>query len=263
LYNKVHKTAQQITQEYMKIPDGSFEKKTIFVSRNLSTISPILVHLNSLECEVFHESLVKFSQVRFTHTPPTQWIFFTSKPSIHHFFSQNPELKPQVKYAVMNEVSAEYLTLYDKKADFVGNSIDAIQIAKVFSNLAKNETVLFPQAIDSLHAVQKQLSFTNTCYNLSVYKNILKTDFNLSFADILVFTSPSNVQAYFEKYKLMEGQDIVATDSITFEKLKFYGIKDISMPVSFEDSALLDIILLRLGKKPQQKIHKRSDNSNP
>jgi hydroxymethylbilane synthase len=244
----------------MKVPDASFEKKTVFISRNLSTISPILVHLNSLECEVFHEPLVKFSQVRFTHTPPTQWIFFTSRASIHYFFAQDPTLKPDVKYAVMSEISAEYLLLYGKKADFIGTGIDAVKIAKDFSAHIKNETVLFPQAIDSLHTVQKQLSFTNTCYDLSVYKNILRTDFSLPFTDILVFTSPSNVQAYFEKYRLVEGQDIIGTGTTTYEKLKFHGVKEVSMPSSFEDNALLDTILSKLGKKTQQKIQKRRDD---
>jgi len=245
----------------MKIPDAIFEKKTVFISRTLSTISPLIIHLNSRECEVYHESLVKFSQVRFTHTPPTQWIFFTSRPSIHYFFAQNPILNPGVKYAAMSEVSAEYLALYDKKAEFIGSGVAAIQIAKDFAGLSKNETVLFPQAIDSMHTVQKQLSFTNTCYDLSVYKNNLRTDFILPFADILVFTSPSNVQAYFEKYRLLEGQEIIATGTTTCDKLKFYGIKDFTMPSSFEDGAILDTILSLLEKKPHQKIHKRSDNS--
>lgn len=240
----IHRTAQHMT-----ISDVSFEKKSIFISRNLTPISPILIKLNSMGYDVLNESLIKISQIRFTHTPPTQWIFFSSKNAIHFFFAQQPEVTANVKYGVMSAVSAEFLAEFGKKADFIGQGVDVTQIAKDFAEFIKDDTVLFPQAIDSLQTIQRQLSFTNICHNLFVYKTTLRADFEMPKAELLVFTSPSNVQAYFEKYKLLKGQKVVAIGSTTFSRLKDYGIKNIGLPVSFDEKGLLDAIIQQLEIK--------------
>jgi hydroxymethylbilane synthase len=233
----------------MTISDVSFEKKSIFITRNLAPISPILIKLNSMGYEVLNESLIKISQIRFTHTPPTQWIFFSSKNAIRHFFAQEPLLNEGVKYAVMSDASAEYLLEFNKKAGFVGEGVDVTQIAKDFAGFIKDDTVLFPQAIDSLQTIQKQLSFTNICHNLFVYKTTMRTDFEMPQADLLVFTSPSNVQAYFEKYKLLKGQRVVAIGSTTFSRLKNYGVKNVGLPKSFNETGLLNAIIEQLEIK--------------
>ena len=199
--------------------------------------------------EVLHESLIKISQIRFTHTPPTKWIFFSSGNAIKHFFAQQPEVNPDVKYGVMSSVSAEYLAEFNKKADFIGQGVDVTQIAKDFAEFIKDDTVLFPQAIDSLQTIQRQLSFTNICHNLFVYKTSLRVDFEIPPTALLVFTSPSNAQAYFEKYKLVKDQKVVAIGSTTHSKLKNYGVKNIGLPSSFDEAGLLAAIIEQLEIK--------------
>ena len=233
----------------MTISDVSFEKKSVFISRNLTPISPILITLNSMGYEVLNESLIKISQIRFTHTPPTQWIFFSSKNAIQYFFAQKPEINIGVKFGVMSAVSAEYLMEFGKKSDFIGTGVDVTQIAKDFAEFIKDDTVLFPQAIDSLQTIQRQLSFTNICHNLFVYKTTPRIDFELQPAEVLVFTSPSNVQAYFEKYKLVKGQKVVAIGSTTFSQLKNYGVKNIGLPSTFDEPGLLNAIIEQLEIK--------------
>jgi len=207
--------------------------------------------------EVVNESLIQISQTRFTHTPPTKWIFFSSKNAIHYFFAQKPELTPEVKFGVMSAVSAEYLLEFGKKADFIGEGVDVTRIAKDFAEFIQDDTVLFPQAIDSLQTIQKQLSFTNICHNLFVYKNTLRSDFEIQESELLVFTSPSNVRAYFEKYKLLKGQKVVAIGSTTFNQLKNYGIKTIGLPVSFDEVGLLRAITEQLEVKTHVSVKKK------
>ncbi|MCE3258372.1 MAG: hydroxymethylbilane synthase [Bacteroidetes bacterium] len=143
----------------------------------------------------------------------------------------------------MGKSSAEYLAEFDKKADFIGTGIDTTKIAKDFAAQIGNDTVLFPQAIDSLQTIQKHLSFTNISSNLYVYKTTLRDDFIIPEADVLVFTSPSNVKAYFSKYRFLEGQVVVAMGTSTLRELNNYGIKDAALPVSFDDEGLRDAIL--------------------
>lgn len=220
-----------------------YTPKTIFISRDLNPESPLIVGLASSGYKVFHESLITISPIRFSFAPKTDWIFFSSKNAIEHFLSQHPSVEPGTRFAVMGKSSAEYLLQYGKKADFIGEGVDTQSIAKSFAELIKNETVLFPQAIDSLQTIQKHLSFSNISSNLFVYKTTLRTDFNIPSCEVLVFTSPSNVTAYFNKYKILAGQKVVAMGSSTLRKLNNHGIKDAVLPSSFDDQGLLDAIL--------------------
>ena len=229
----------------MMTSNAAFENKTIFISRNLSPLSPVLIKFNQSGYTVHYESLITISQIRFTHTPKTQWIFFTSNNAIKHFFAQDPDLAAGIKFGVMSDVSAEYLGRYAKTADFIGTGVDITKIAKDFAGHIKDESFLFPQSIDSLQTIQKQLSFTNNCFNLFVYKTSIKPDFAQPAAALLIFTSPANVSAYFEKYKLLEDQKVIAIGSNSANKLRTYGISDIELPNSFDENTLVDMILER------------------
>lgn len=241
----------------MILSEAEYDSNSIFISTKLSPLSPLSIELNSLGYEVIDEALIKFDQIRFTHTPSTQWIFFSSRTSIYYFFAQNPELSKGIKFGVMNQVSANYLTEYNKKADFIGSGVNVTLIAKEFAKAVKDESVLFPEAMDSLQTIQRQLSFTNSCHNLFVYKTSIRKDINLKSAAILVFTSPSNVQAYFEKYKLVKGQKVVANGSTTFDRLRDYGVKDISLSNSFDDMGILNAIKELLATSNNASISKK------
>ncbi|MBA3662599.1 MAG: uroporphyrinogen-III synthase [Bacteroidetes bacterium] len=214
----------------------------IFISKDLQPESLLLKGLQDTHYKVAHESLIKITPIRFSNVQKTQWIFFSSKNAIEHFFSQQPEIEAGTKFGVMGKSSAEFLKTYGHAADFIGAGVDIAQIGKDFAEIIKNETVLFPQAIDSLQTIQKHLSFKNISSNLYVYKTTLRTDFEIPSAEILVFTSPSNVSAYFGKYKILPGQKVVAMGTSTQRKLTDYGVKEAITPASFDDEGLLKAI---------------------
>jgi len=217
--------------------------KSIFISRHLQADSPFNHLIQDLNLKITDESLIKISQIRYSYTPQTNWIFFTSKNAIDFFFAQNPNLKEDVKYGVISKASADHLLNFKKTASFIGQGVDLLHIGKEFKEVLQNESVLFPQAIDSYQTIQKQLAFTNTCFNLYVYKTNIKTDFDIPYSDILIFTSPSNVEAYFSKYKVDSRQLIVAMGSTTKYKLKGYGISTILTPKSFDEKGLFDVLI--------------------
>lgn len=169
--------------------------------------------------------------------------FFSSRNAIKYFFAQNPDVSNDVNYGVISKSSANELRNFEKEANFIGEGIDLFKISKEFRDVLQNESVLFPQAMDSLQTIQKQLSFTNTVYNIYTYKTILKTDFEIPYTDIVIFTSPSNVKAYFSKYKLDRRQFIIAMGSSTKFTLAGYGIKNVFTPKEFNEKALLELIL--------------------
>lgn len=217
--------------------------KRIFISRKLTQDSPFMEFSRINNIEIIDQSLLQITQIRFSYTPQTNWIFFTSKNAMDYFFAQEPNLPETVKYGVISHSSANYLLRYKKTADFIGTGIDLLNIAKDFREVLQNESVLFPQAIDSYQTIQKQLAFTNTCYNLYVYKTVLKTDFEIPYSEILIFTSPSNVEAYFHKYKIDSRQMVVAMGPTTKYKLREFGVLNVFLPKSFDEKGLLDAII--------------------
>jgi len=216
--------------------------KSFFISRNLQADSQLKKFAKENNIQLIDESLISTSEIRFSFTPKTDWIFFSSKNAINYFFSQNPELEEKVKFGVMSQVSADHLLKFGKTAQFIGDGVDLKAIAKGFGELIKDESVLFPQAIDSLKTIQKHLSFINTCYNLFVYKTTIRTDFNIPHCESLIFTSPSNVTAYFNKYKIQPGQKIIAIGTSTKQKLSEHGIKNVLMPERFSEDGLMNVL---------------------
>lgn len=216
--------------------------KSIFISRSLDSDSVFFSEFPSDNYTIIDLPLINIVKIPFSYTPQASWIFFTSKNSIKYFFEQNPTLSGDVKYGIISQASEKALNFYGKKASFIGKGIDLAKIAKDFRQILGNESVMFPQAMDSLQTIQKYLAFTNTTYNLYTYKTILKTEFELPYTDIVVFTSPSNVKAYYSKYKLDPRQIVVAIGSSTKFKLSEYGIKDVLTPLEFDESSLCKLI---------------------
>lgn len=220
------------------------KNQSIFISRNLHIDSVFLVLKQIQNLKIIAEPLIKITQIPFSYTPQTQWLFFSSKNSIIHFFAQNPQLQFGVKYGVISSDSADFLSNnYNVKASFIGEGVDLVKIAKDYRDVLGDESVLFPQAMDSLQTIQKQLAFTNTTYNLYTYKTILKTDFDIPYTDIVVFTSPSNVVAYFNKYKIDSRQTVVAMGTSTKYKLSEFGVKNVLLPKEFTELGLLNCLL--------------------
>jgi hydroxymethylbilane synthase len=226
----------------MSIQTAALVTKSIFISRVLSENSPFM-KLKEYDIKVTDESLIEISQIRYSYTPQTKWIFFSSKNAIKYFFAQSPQLPDDVLYGVISNASSIYLSTFGKIASFIGQGVDVVKIGKDFRDVLKNDSILFPQAIDSLQTIQKQIAFANTSYNLYVYKTTIKADSIIPFTDVVIFTSPSNVKAYFIKNKITVKQIVIAMGNATRYALSEYNVTNILTPKVFNESALLDLII--------------------
>ena len=107
--------------------------------------------------------------------------------------------------------------------------------------------------MDSMQTIQKQLAFSNTTYNLYTYKTIIRTDINIPYTDLLIFTSPSNVTAYYNKYKHDSRQTIIAMGNSTKYRLSEFGIKQVLMPEEFSENGLYECVI-RFYNNPSNAI---------
>ena len=227
----------------METGNAPVKRKSIFISRKITENGPFGALLNNRDIQLIDEPLIRIIKVPFSHTPQTQWIFFSSKNAIRFFFSQNPVLPAAVKFGVISKSSAVFLESYGKTVDFIGKGVHLTSIAKSFRDVLQNDSVLFPQAMDSLQTIQKYLSFTNTTFNLYTYKTVIRSDFELPYTDVLIFTSPSNVNAYYSKYRIDVRQLVIAMGSTTQYQLSGFGIKNVLTPDSFDEEGLFEVML--------------------
>lgn len=222
---------------------NKISNKSIFISRDLNEDSLFHKLKEDYNATIIAIPLIKIVQIPFSFTPKTDWIFFTSKNAINFFFAQNPDVSEDTKYGVVSDSTNKELFKHDKKVNFIGEGTDLNKIAKDFREVLQNQSVLFPQAMDSLQTIQKQLAFTNTIYNIYTYKTIIRSDFDIPYTDIAVFTSPSNVTSYFNKYKIDPRQLVIGMGFSTKQKLTEYGVRNVILPIEFSEQGLHDAII--------------------
>ncbi len=187
--------------------------------------------------EVHGERLLSFELIPFDEKPYTDWLFFYSQHGVHFFFQQYQKLENIIPFpyrcAAMGPATAAVIESYiDEEPYFTGTGHPQ-KTAAYFYEIAAGDPVTFVQAKQSKQSVQRILDGQIRVTNLIVYDNVIKSEISLPHFDILVFTSPLNVQAYFSKYDLKQGQRVIAIGGTTQTQLKKLGVKCI---VSLEPS---------------------------
>ena len=222
---------------------NGIQKQKVFVTKNFKEHHYLPSALKKLGFEITGQSLIELKEVGFTEIPACDWIFFSSKNAVDFFFKQNPKLQ-NVKFGCISKQTAMELRQHDKRADFIGQSTDTKLIGKQFSALAGNAKVLFPIAKESMQSVQNQLTKKENAINLPVYQTLKHAVSIDAQTNIVVFTSPSNVDAFFEKNKWNPTLKAVAMGEATGKALERKGVKKYEMPKSFDDLGLLRAVLM-------------------
>tara|TARA_B100000674_G_C37318168_1_gene679661 strand:- start:91 stop:513 length:423 start_codon:yes stop_codon:yes gene_type:complete len=128
------------------------------------------------------------------------------------------------------------------KIDFIGDSVNINEVGEAFVKEVNDDDCLFPVSNISKRTIQKYFSNQAKTHDLTVYNTIEKNDFQDPKADVLIFTSPSNVRAYFSKFKLREEQSVVSIGPTTEKELQQFGIKNYKLPKSTGELGLIDLI---------------------
>ena len=152
-------------------------------------------------------------------------------------------MSKKVKFGVIGRASEEMLRRFGHVPDFNGeeDGIDTQDIAKAFAKLANGSTILFPGAKDSLRTVQQALSKDTKIIDLPVYETEMEEDIAPSLAEVLIFTSPSNVDAYFTKNLLEPGQQVICIGKSTGKKFDEMNVH-YTLPYSPDEIGLAEAV---------------------
>lgn len=221
----------------------NLKPRKVFLTRDLKESDYLSRALGKLDFQLEGKSLIEFKQIKIKQLPQTDWVFFSSKHAVRYFMNQKPELPEGIRFACIGTSTSAELRTFGKRADFIGQSTDIKLVGKQFSSKIGNARVLFPIARGSMQSIQWQMVKRDNVFNLEVYAT-LKHSIEISAEhEILVFTSPSNVEAFFEKNKILPHQKIVAMGESTGKALEKEKHKIYKMPRSFDDLGLVQVIL--------------------
>jgi len=235
------------TYEPEKWPEKIAEKiksensASVFITRNIKEDDFFSRVLKANKYTVSGKAFIEFKAVPFSRIPIGDWVFFSSKHAVKYFFEQKPDMG-KMKIGAIGKSTAAAIRTYGKRADFIGYSTDTRLTGKQFASLVKSAPVIFPQAKDSMRTVQQQFVNRSQTRDLTVYETIQKPVENTPDADIMLFTSPSNVEAFFEKKKLNPEQKIIAMGDATAHTLKQFGVKSVYLVPAFDDVGLLQAV---------------------
>lgn len=195
----------------------------VFISRDISAHSYFRRVLEKHGIEIEARSLIRTVPIMTILNPhilrEVDWVFFTSKNAVEYFFQLKPQFVNRPKFGVIGSGSEDMLRRNGYFADFVGDNTDTTIVGREFSELCHGCTVLFPGAESPMRSIHKGLTPETKVIDLPVYQTMPAEEVEGTSADVLVFTSPSNVEVYFEHYLLENHQQIIAIGKSTGRKL--------------------------------------------
>lgn len=234
--------AEKIVQKFST--DRKLPNK-VFISREVGEHSYFRKALEKHKIEIDGRSLIRTFPIVNILDPfylkNIDWVFFSSRNGVEYFFKLNPVLSKKVKFGVVGRGSEDTLRKFGHLADFVGESGDIVEVGQEFAKLVEKQTVLFPRAQDSLLSIQKSLRETTKVVDLPIYETVIEEQIDGTTAEVLIFTSPSNVEAYFVDNLLDPEQKVIAIGNSTGRKFEEMGVKYV-LPYSPDEIGLAEAV---------------------
>jgi len=187
----------------------------IFISRALSKDS-IFFRLEDRGYVVDGQSLLRIQFLDIKLPQKFDAVFFYSGIAINHFFSSQA-YNSDLSYGVMGQASAhKFKTQTGHKADIIGEG-DMQRLYSMISEKWSGYAVLVPQATHSIQRLERLK--TINCFSLPIYKNTINREIEIPETDIVLLTSPLNVEAYLAQYT-HHGKALYAIGETTAKRIE-------------------------------------------
>lgn len=230
--------------------------RSVFISRELESDSYFARAMEKMGVAMDARSLIQISAVEnvlsvqdrtdkdaFIDFDQVDWVFFTSKNSVEYFFRSKPSLGSNTRFGVIGRGSEEKLRQYGRVPSFSGeeHGIDMEAVAQAFARIADGQTVLIPRAQDTLGTMRSFLTPATKVLDIPVYATEAVAEVAPSTAAILIFTSPSNVRAYFAKNTLTSDQQIICIGHASGKEVQALGY-DFLLPATPDEIGLAEAV---------------------
>jgi uroporphyrinogen-III synthase len=199
--------------------------KTLFVSRELNENDPLFQFCESKGWKLLAKSMIRFECIE-SPLPKNQAevVFFTSPRSVTFFLDQD-KIEIDQKIACIGSKTADFIKKSHYSVDFYAKNEKIPRLAaEEFKSWLGMRRVLFPISDKSNKSMQKILP-PNNYDEIVVYKTLfapIKLDF---FPDYILFSSPSNVDAFLELNSINKKQKVYAWGETTQAHLLSFGVE--------------------------------------
>ena len=211
---------------------------SIWISRSLSKDSIFNKLTKSSSVSLTSEPLIEMKIIKIDSIPVCDWIFINSAFALNSIIHIKSGLKSK-KIAAFGQSTAKYIQKNGLKVDFIGKG-SPTNVSQGFSSMVNsNEIVFFPSSNKSLGTVQSIIDDRNKII-LETYQT-LSIDKKVENHDFLVFTSPSNVEAFLISNKV-NNQKIISIGPSTTKALKSSGIINVLESFQSSELALADAV---------------------
>jgi hydroxymethylbilane synthase len=197
--------------------------KRVFISKPLHELTSLQNQLWESGIEIVAHSFLAFHPTEFELKQSPDIIFFGSVRSVI-FLRSHIDIGNAKDLACIGAKTAELLTEMGFTPSFVGTeSGSPEEVAEAFKAWCNGRHVLFPTSDRSLKTISGRFSVDQK-EEIVVYKTVVTTT-DISACDVYVFSSPSNVEGYFEQNVLPPNSDVIAWGKSTKKALETRGIK--------------------------------------
>lgn len=212
--------------------------KNIWISRNLIENSLFHKLLDSTNCKVDGQSMINQEIIKVEQLPKCSWVFINSAFALDSVIHLKHDIE-HLKIGAFGNSTANHIRKYGFNVDFVGQGTPQNVAEKFNKFLKKDDVVYFPCSDRSLGTVQSDIPLGNKIIQVT-YKIGLK-NLKLTNYDILVFTSPSNVDA-FRLANEFQSQKVISIGPSTTKSLEEAGVKEIFQVHESSELALAESI---------------------
>lgn len=195
----------------------------LFISKKV-TPPDFLAYARVAEIKMIDTSMISFVEVPF-ECPENDFdvVFFTS-PRSAKFFLEKCSLSKTVDIATIGKVTTDFVVSQGFEVAFTGDTSGIpSKVSEEFEIFVNGRNVLFPQSNYSQRSMQARLS-NHQITNLVVYETALTPIELQEKPNVLVFTSPTNVESFLQLNSITEDQKVIAWGKTTEAFLKKKGI---------------------------------------
>lgn len=199
--------------------------KTVFISQDGDLQNELIEFCSKNQLNLITKSLIDFRQVIGVFpNQSAQIVFFTSPRSVEFFFHQK-QLKSSQQVACIGKTTKLALENLGVQVAFCSkNEKTPTLVAEEFKAWVGDKTVLFPLSSRSNKSMQKQLN-TNQIQDVVVYETMLNPQKIEPIPDILIFSSPSNVDSFLMLNEIHEDQKLFSWGETTQNHLLEKGFQ--------------------------------------
>jgi len=196
----------------------------LFISKKV-TNTDFLAFVEKKGINLIDQPMISFVAEQFDCPKEIYQVVFFTSPRSAGFYLDQCDIPDDVEIATIGKSTSEYVESRGYKVSFTGvTSGNPAKVSAEFKVFAEGRKVLFPQSNYSHQSMQKRL-YEGQITDLIVYKTEL-TPVQLKIKpNILVFTSPTNLNSFLQVNKVEDHQKIIAWGKTTESFLSDNNLK--------------------------------------